>query len=128
MSSCRATRALCAAATLRAGTFARASDLSTSGAASGTPGALPQIEPANRGWKGPVYQTQGVANNDYLRVGGNAVEGSFMTTAPMLVAEQLADTDPIKKPAMEYVTKFEAPTAPTRGRRSSHAFGATCKA
>ena len=75
-------------------------------AASGTPGALPQIELAQRGWKGPVYQTQGVANNDYLRIGGKALEGTFMTTAPVLVAEQLADSNPIKKPAVEYVTKL----------------------
>jgi branched-chain amino acid transport system substrate-binding protein len=81
-------------------------------AASGTPGALPQIELAQRGWKGPVYQTQGVANNDYLRVGGKAVEGTFMSTAPVLVAEQLADSDPLKKPGVEYVTRFEAAYGP----------------
>ena len=90
-------------------------------AASGTPGALPQIELANRGWKGPTYQTQGVANNDYLRVGGKALEGTFMTTAPVLVAEQLADANPIKKPALEYVTKFEA----VNGPNSRSLFGAT---
>ena len=90
-------------------------------AASGTPGALPQIELANRGWTGPVYQTQGVANNDYLRVGGKAVEGTFMTTAPVLVAEQLADSDPVKKPAMEYVTRFES----TYGPNTRTLFGAT---
>ena len=32
---------------------------------SGTPGALPPIELSKRGFKGPVYQTQGVANADY---------------------------------------------------------------
>ena len=90
-------------------------------AASGTPGALPQIELAQRGWKGPVYQTQGVANNDYLRVGGKAVEGTFMTTAPVLVAEQLKDSDPIKKPAVEYVSLFET----TYGPNTRTLFGAT---
>ncbi len=90
-------------------------------AAAGTPGALPQIELANRGWKGPVYQTQGVANNDFLRVGGKALEGTFMTTAPVLVAEQLADSNPVKKPALEYVTKFEAANGPN----SRSLFGAT---
>ena len=89
-------------------------------AASGTPGALPQIELAQRGWKGPTYQTQGVANNDFLRVGGKALEGTFMTTAPVLVAEQLAD-GPVKKAAMEYVTKFEAANGPN----SRSLFGAT---
>ncbi len=90
-------------------------------AASGTPGALPQLELANRGFKGPVYQTQGVANNDYLRVGGKAVEGTFMTTAPVLVAEQLPDSSPLKKPGVEYVTRFES----VYGPNTRTLFGAT---
>ena len=43
--------------------------------AAGTPGALPQIELAQRGYKGLVYQTQGVANNDFLRVGAQVARG-----------------------------------------------------
>lgn len=90
-------------------------------AGSGTPGALPQIELAQRGWKGQVYQTQGIANNDWLRVGGKAVEGTLLTVAPVLVAEQLADDNPVKKPALEYVTKFEAAYGPN----TRSLFGAT---
>ena len=37
-------------------------------AASGTPAALPQTTLAERGYRGIVYQTHGVANNDFLRV------------------------------------------------------------
>ena len=89
--------------------------------ASGTQGALPQIELAQRGYKGPVYQTQGVANNDFLRVGGKALEGSFMTVAPALVPEQLPDSNPIKKVALDYVQKYEA----RHGAGSRSLFGAT---
>ncbi len=74
----------------------------------GTPGALPQIELARRGYKGLVYQTQGVANNDFLRVGGKDLEGGYMTVAPVLVAEQLSDASPVKKPAADFVQRFEA--------------------
>ncbi|MFT3666086.1 ABC transporter substrate-binding protein [Piscinibacter sp.] len=74
---------------------------------SGTPGALPQIELAKRGYKGAVYQTQGVANNDFLRVGGKDLEGGYMTVAPVLVAEQLPDASPVKKPAVDFVHRFE---------------------
>lgn len=74
----------------------------------GTPGALPQIELAKRGYKGAVYQTQGVANNDFLRVGGKDLEGGFMTVAPVLVAEQLPDASPVKRPALDFVQRFEA--------------------
>lgn len=73
----------------------------------GTPGALPQIELNRRGYKGIVYQTQGVANNDFLRVGGKDVDGTYVTVAPVLVAEQLAESDPIRKPALEFVQAFE---------------------
>ncbi len=84
--------------------------------AAGTPGALPQIELATRGYKGLVYQTQGVANNDFLRVGGKSLEGSFMTVAPVLVAEQLPDSNPSKKPAVDFVGRFEKAYGP--GSRS----------
>lgn len=80
--------------------------------ASGTPGALPQIELAKRGYKGLVYQTQGVANNDYLRVGGKALDGSFMTVAPALVAEQLPTSNPIRKPAVDYAKRYQAKYGP----------------
>lgn len=82
----------------------------------GTPGALPQIELAKRGYKGAVYQTQGVANNDFLRVGGKDLDGGFMTVAPVLVAEQLPDANPVKKPAVEFVKVFEGKYGP--GSRS----------
>ena len=87
----------------------------------GTPGALPQIELNRRGYKGLVYQTQGVANADFLRVGGKEVEGAYMTVGPVLVAEQLPDTSPMKKPALDYVTRYEARQGP--GSRSL--FGAS---
>ena len=75
--------------------------------AAGTPGALPQIELASRGYKGLVYQTQGVANNDFLRVGGKSLDGSYMTVAPVLVAEQLPESNPTRKPAVDFVNRFE---------------------
>ena len=88
---------------------------------SGTPGALPQIELAQRGFKGPVYQTQGVANADYLRIGGKNLEGGYMTVGPVLVAEQLADSSILKKPALEFVNRYET----VHGANSRSLFGAS---
>ncbi len=34
----------------------------------GTPAAMPQKTLKERGYKGKMYQTHGVANNDFLRV------------------------------------------------------------
>ncbi|MEO7008010.1 MAG: ABC transporter substrate-binding protein, partial [Caldimonas sp.] len=45
-------------------------------AASGTPAVLPQRTLKERGYTGKYYQTHGVANNDFLRVGGKDVEGT----------------------------------------------------
>jgi branched-chain amino acid transport system substrate-binding protein len=87
----------------------------------GTPGALPQLELVKRGYRGRVYQTQGVANADFLRVGGKDLEGTVMTVAPVLVAEQLPDALPNKKPALEYVTRYEA----AYGTHSRSLFGAS---
>jgi branched-chain amino acid transport system substrate-binding protein len=81
-------------------------------AAAGTPAAMPQIELTNRGYKGTQYQTQAVANNDYLRIGGKAIEGTLMTVSPLLVAEQLPDSNIIKPVAMKYVQTVEAKYGP----------------
>ncbi|MEP7057799.1 MAG: ABC transporter substrate-binding protein [Caldimonas sp.] len=87
----------------------------------GTPGALPHVELVKRGYKGRIYQTQGVANADFLRVGGKDLEGGLMTVAPVLVAEQLPDANPVKKPGLDYVKRYEDKYGP--GTRSL--FGAT---
>ena len=76
--------------------------------ASGTPAATPHKELKSRGYKGKIYQTHGVANADFIRVVGKDGDGSFLPSGPMLVYEQLPDSNPIKKVSAEYVTKYEA--------------------
>ena len=77
-------------------------------AGSGTPAVLPQRALKERGYTGRYYQTHGVANNDFLRVGGAEVEGTLLPSGPVLVAAQLPAGHPVKKAAMDYVTKYEA--------------------
>jgi branched-chain amino acid transport system substrate-binding protein len=89
-------------------------------AGSGTPAALPQKALRERGYKGPIYQTHGVANNDFLRVGGRDVEGTLLPAGPVLVAAQLPDDNPVKKVALEYVNRYEA----AQGKGSATTFGA----
>ncbi|MGO4832415.1 branched-chain amino acid ABC transporter substrate-binding protein, partial [Rhizobiaceae sp. 2RAB30] len=48
-----------------------------------------------------------------------ALEGTFVPAGPVLVAEQLPDTHPAKKPAMEFIEKYEA--LPGAGARSTFA-------
>ncbi len=78
----------------------------------GTPAALPQRSLKEKGYKGIIYQTHGVANNDFLRVCGKDCEGTLLPTGPVLVAAQLPADNPVKKTASEYVGKYEAVYGP----------------
>ncbi len=77
-------------------------------AGSGTPAVLPQKTLKERGYAGMYYQTHGVANNDFLRVGGKDVDGTFLPSGPVLVAAQLPAGHPLKKSALDYVSAYEA--------------------
>lgn len=79
---------------------------------SGTPAALPQTTLRERGFKGPIYQSHAVANKEFLRVGGKAVEGARLPVAPVLVAEQLADSHPNKKAGVAFLQKLEGKLGP----------------
>ncbi|HSC97646.1 MAG TPA: ABC transporter substrate-binding protein [Casimicrobiaceae bacterium] len=75
--------------------------------ASGTPGATPQKELVARRYKGRIYQTHGVANPDFLRVCGADCNGTLLPIGPMLVFEQLPESNPVKKVAAQYITQYE---------------------
>jgi branched-chain amino acid transport system substrate-binding protein len=89
-------------------------------AGAGTPAALPQKSLRERGYKGPIYQTHGVANSDFLRVGGKDAEGTLLPAGPVLVAAQLPASNQVRKVALDYVTRYEA----TYGKGSATTFGA----
>ncbi len=76
--------------------------------AAGTPAALPQGELKSRGYQGILYQTHGAANNDVLRVCGSDCEGMILPAGPLLVADQLPDSHPVKSSALEYKSLYEA--------------------
>lgn len=89
-------------------------------AGAGTPAALPQTELRARGYKGPIYQTHGVANNDFLRVVGKDGEGTLLPSGPVLVAAQLPDSNPVKQAGLDYIKHYEA----AHGEGSTSTFGA----
>ena len=89
-------------------------------AGSGTPAALPAKALKERGYAGKVYQTHGVANADFLRVGGKDVDGTSLPAGPVLVAEQLPAGHPVKKSAQAYVQAYEA----AYGKGTVSTFGA----
>ncbi len=89
-------------------------------AGSGTPAALPQRTLKERGFKGVIYQTHGVANNDFLRVVGADGEGTLLPAGPVLVAAQLSANHPSRKAGLDYVAAYEAKF----GRGTVSTFGA----
>ena len=86
---------------------------------SGTPAALPQKALKERGYAGKYYQTHGVANADFLRVGGKDVEGTLLPAGPVLVAAQLPASNPVRKSALEYIDAYEK----AHGKGSVSTFG-----
>jgi branched-chain amino acid transport system substrate-binding protein len=76
-------------------------------AGAGTPSALPAKALKERGYKGKVYQTHGVANNDFLRVCGKDCEGEILPAGPVLVTEQLPESNPVKKSSAAYKDAYE---------------------
>ena len=74
---------------------------------SGTPGALPYLALAERGYKGLIYGTHALINPDFVRVGGTSVEGLLAPTGPVVVAEQLPESNPMRKAAMDYRAGYQ---------------------
>jgi branched-chain amino acid transport system substrate-binding protein len=77
-------------------------------AGSATPAVLPQKTLVERGYKGRIYQTHGIATLEFLKVGGKDVEGTFFPTGPAVVAKQLPESNPVKKVAMDFTRRYEA--------------------
>ena len=75
--------------------------------AAGGPTVLPHTTLVERGYKGTVYQTHGAATPDFVRLGGKAVEGTVMAAGLMLVLDQMPDSNPSKKVALEYIGAYE---------------------
>jgi len=76
-------------------------------AATGGPAVLPQAGLQEKGYKGRIYQTHGVATNDFIRLGGKVVEGTLMAGGPLLAADDLPNSNPIKAVALGYIKAYE---------------------
>ena len=73
----------------------------------GGPSVLPQVTLFDQGYKGKVYQTHGAALPEFLKLGGKKVEGTILAASLMLVLPEIADSNPSKKVAADYVAAYE---------------------
>jgi branched-chain amino acid transport system substrate-binding protein len=76
-------------------------------AAVGGPAVLPQATLYDQSYKGRVYQTHAVATEEFIRLGKEKVEGTVLAAGSMLVIDDIAPTDPIRKVALVYVNAYE---------------------
>jgi len=73
----------------------------------GGPGVLPQTTLRDQGYKGVIYQTHGIATDDFIRLGGAKVEGTILAAGPMLVIDEIPNSNPIKAVSMRYIQAYE---------------------
>ncbi len=91
--------------------------------ASGSGAAMPELAILDRGYKGKIYQTHAAATPDLMRIGGKAVEGTYVVSGPALLGDQLPDNHPSKKQAMNFVANFEkAYGANSRNQFAGHSY------
>lgn len=75
-------------------------------AAPGGPSVLPQATLFDRHYEGTIYQTHGAAMNDFLRLGGQAVENTILGGSLMLVPTEIPDDNPSKAIALDYMNNY----------------------
>ena len=74
---------------------------------SGTAGALAYTALSERGFKGPIYSTPAVINPDFVRLAGNAAEGTIVSAGPITVVTQLPDSNPSKAVGMAFRDAYQ---------------------
>jgi branched-chain amino acid transport system substrate-binding protein len=93
--------------------------------ASGSGAAMPEMALVERGYKGKIYQTHAAATRDLMRVGGKAVEGTYVVSGPAVIAEQLPANHPSKAIAQKFVDQYEAVYGKgNRNQFAGHAYDA----
>lgn len=75
---------------------------------SATPATLPVVALRHLGYKGVIYGDHGIVSPAFIKVGGAAVNGVIAATSPVVVADQLADSNPIKPVAEKFVKDYTA--------------------
>lgn len=93
--------------------------------ASGSGAAMPHMAVVERGFKGKIFQTHAAASRDLMRIGGKSVEGAYVVSGPAVIAEQLPDSHPSKKVAIDFVQQYEKTYgAGSRNQFAGHAYDA----
>lgn len=74
----------------------------------GTPGVVGNVTIVERGFTGPIYNTNGVFNAEFLTLGGAELEGVHGTTGAINVWQALPDSEARKAVSKQYAESFLA--------------------
>src|ERR1700753_2944935 len=66
-------------------------------ASAGTPAVLPQEALRTRGYTGKIFQTHGVATEEFIKLGGANVEGAVFSGEAFPMADDLPADDPFRR-------------------------------
>jgi branched-chain amino acid transport system substrate-binding protein len=56
----------------------------------------------------PLFESHGIANKEFITLGGDAVNGVIFPAGKLLIADQLPDSDPQKTLLLQYKSDFES--------------------
>jgi branched-chain amino acid transport system substrate-binding protein len=76
-------------------------------ASAGTPAVLPQEALRDRGYTGKIFQTHGIASEEFIKLGGAKVEGAVFTGEAFTIAEDLPSDNPFRRVREEFVSSYE---------------------
>jgi len=77
-------------------------------ASAGTPAVLPQQALRERGYTGKIFQTHGVATEEFIKLGGANVEGAVFAGEAFTIAADLAAENPFRRATEEFVSAYQA--------------------
>lgn len=72
----------------------------------------------------PLFQCHGQPDANYIKLGGEAVNGTAMPATKLMAAEQLADTDKQKALVLEFIAAYKAKGLGEIGTHSGYAWDA----
>ena len=99
-------------------------------ASAGTPAVLPQKALRERGYKGPIFQTHGVATEEFIKLGGKDVDGAIFTGEAFTVVNDLPADSPFRKTDERLHRRLQGGERqhPVDLRRASVGFDVACGA
>ncbi|XUM19430.1 ABC transporter substrate-binding protein [Bradyrhizobium oligotrophicum S58] len=77
-------------------------------ASAGTPAVLPQQALRERGYAGSIFQTHGVATQEFIKLGKENVEGAVFAGEAFSIADDLSAEDPFRRANDEFVSAYQA--------------------